>query len=236
MPWIRIRHAARKVALALVSARRSSVWLLCAVVGLLVRGGSVYAGSVEDFENGFRYQTAEGVDRDLEMAQRYYKRALEVDPDLFPALFNMAHIYYEKENVRQARVYFVKAAKSARKQSSKKNEALARNGLGICYHKEGKNAKAETEFRSAIRFDSSLVEAHYNLVNLLLEEKRVEEAEKGLERANSLAPSESYGIFRGRLEGKRSREAWEPVEIKIAAVGVVAGLFLYWIYIRVKRG
>ena len=188
-----------------------------------------------DFERGFQYQRGDGVAIDIDMAQRYYKRALDKDPDLFPALYNTALIHYDRERYPDARVHFVKAARSAQSSGRKPDEALARNGLGTCYQKTGKAEKAEKEFAAAIQLAPTLVEAHFNLVNLLLAEERLEEAERAKQRAEQWAPSDRYELFEGRIRGRESRATWEPVEVKIAVVIMIGGLFLYWIYMRIKR-
>ena len=199
---------------------------LCAAVG---------AGpGADDFNLGFQYQSGDGVAVDLDMAQRYYKRALDKEPRLFPALYNTALIYYAKERFKDSRLFFVKAAKSAQNSGSKKDEALARNGLGTCYQKTEKKAKAEAEFTAAIQLETTFVEAHYNLINVLVSEERMDEAKAAKDRAEHFAPSDRYGKFEGRMRGWESRAAWGSMEVKVAILIMIAGLFLYWLYVRVK--
>ena len=201
----------------------------------LVLHSDVSAGpGADDFNLGFQYQSGDGVAVDLDMAQRYYKRALDKEPGLFPALYNTALIYYEKERYKDSRLFFVKAAKSAQTSGSKKDESLARNGLGTCYQKIGKRAKAEAEFAAAIQLETSFVEAHYNLINILVSEERLEEAAAAKDRAQHFAPSDRYEIFEGRMRGRASRAAWGGPEIKIAALIMIVGLFMYWMYVRIK--
>lgn len=209
-----------------------SAWIVVLVLTLPAQARSPGAA---DFERGFQYQSGNGVAIDMEMAQRYYKRALDKDPDLFPALYNTALIYYDGERYPDARVHFVKAARSAQGSGRKPDEALARNGLGTCYQKTGKTGKAEREFAAAIQLAPSLVEAHFNLVNLLVAEERLEEAKRAKLRAEQWAPSDRYELFEGRMRGRESRATWQPVEIKIAVAIMIGGLFLYWIYVRIKR-
>ena len=183
------------------------------------------------------YQTGAGVEQDLEMALEYYEDALKFDPDLFPALFNSAQIYYGKEKFKKASKRFRQAAARARESGAKAAplEARALSGLGSCYQKTDKPKTAEKWFRAAIRKDPQLVEAHYNLVNLLVGAEREEEAQKALAIAHRLAPDTKYGIFEGRLKAKEGQEVTKAVSGKVAVVAVIALLIMYSFYLRMAR-
>ena len=80
--------------------------------------------------------------------------------------------------------------------------------------------------RGAIGLDPTVVEAHYNLINLLLRKERIDKARQQLALAEKQAPSERYGIFVGRLQTKESDASWNPTWLKVvvglAAVVVIA--------------
>ena len=174
---------------------------------------------------------------DLDAALEYYEDALKFGPELFPALFNSAQIYYEKENYKKASNRFRKAASIARGGGAMEAslEARALSGLGSCYQKTDKSKSAEKWFRAAIRKDPQLVEAHYNLVNLLVSQDREEEAKKALATADRLAPDIRYGIFEGRLKGKEGQEVTKAVAGKVAIVAVIALLLMYSFYLRLAK-
>jgi tetratricopeptide (TPR) repeat protein len=209
-------------------------WPALLLLSLLPCADVAAGPGADDFNLGFQYQSGDGVAVDLDMAQRYYKRSLDKEPGLFPALYNTALIYYAKERFKDARLFFVKAAKSAQNSSSEKDEALARNGIGTCHQKSDLTAKAEAEFTAAIQLEPSFVEAHFNFINLLVSQERPDEASEAMERARHFAPSDRYEIFEGRMRGRESRAAWGSIEIKIGIAVMVAALFLYWVYMRAK--
>ena len=172
------------------------------------------------------YQTGAGVEKDLD---------LKFDPELFPALFNSAQIYYDREKFKKSSRRFKQAAGSARESGAKSLEARALSGLGSCYQKTDKPKAAEKWYRAAIRKDPQLVEAHYNLVNLLVAAEREEEARKALAIAERLAPDSKYGIFEGRLKAKEGQEATKVLSGKVAVVAVIALLIMYSFYLRMAR-
>ena len=147
----------------------------------------------EEYKKGEQFHRGEGVGQDSEMALRFYKRALDIDPDLFHAFFNSGLIYYEQEKYKHAIGFFIKAVKAARKAESGENEALARSNLGACYHKEG-----------------------------------------NLNKAQKQAPSPRYQKFKGKIKSGGSKGIWESTEVSVIIVGLLAGLFLYWFYMKVK--
>ena len=209
--------------------------VLLATLGISAAGAE-QTPAQQDFEKGRTYQTGEGVKQDLGAALTYYVRALKSDPDFFPALFNTALVYYTQKEYTRARKLFIKAAKVARNQELREKEVLAWNGLGSCYYKEGKVEKAEKKFRGALQLNPSLVEAHYNLINLLVAEERWEKANKALDIAGKIAPSPRYQIFKGRIKGGESRGEWEDIKVKIGLIGLLVGVFLYWVYKKVRTG
>jgi len=143
-------------------------------------------------------------------------------------LSNLALIYYGSKDYKNAKRYYTQAIKAARNSDdiSHREEAKVSSDLGGCYFKEDNLPAAEKWFRAAIAFDPALVEAHYNLVNLLLKEDRREEARQELTVAAQLAPSTRYGLFEGRLRGKQNWDEWNPTWVKVLVAVVLAGLVI----------
>lgn len=221
----------------------SIVGLLCLLGGPLGDEAEAISVETEDEQTAelinlaVSYQTGAGVEKDLDLALEYYADALKFDPDLFPALFNSAQIYFDKGKFKRSSQWFRQAAVSARKSGAEAAllEARALSGLGSCYQKIDKPKTAEKWFRAAIRKDPRLVEAHYNLVNVLVAAERVEEARKALAVAERFAPDTKYGIFEGRLQAKKGQEETKAVSGKVAIVAVIALLISYSFYLRAAR-
>ena len=213
----------------MMTSRGSSLLLVGMVmVGLWIAPVTAQPTQAEQlFAKGYSYQTGEAGEKDLGKALQYYQEALGLEPDLFPALYNTGFIYYySHKNYQQAMKYFIQAIRISRGEFPE-YEAIASSGLGSCYQKEGNLEEAEKWFRAAIRKDSTLVEAHTNLVNLLLKEDRREEAKEALAVADRQAPSSHYELFKGRLQGKEGWDEWSPMWLKVAAAGLLGGAILY---------
>jgi len=191
----------------------------------------------EHFQQGYSYQTGEDKEKDLKKALAYYRRALKLAPNLFPALYNTALIYHYQKDYKRAQSFFIKAARAARQEEEKavEYEALARNGLGNCYQMQGNFREAEKQFSAAIHMHPQLVEAHFNLINLRIKEERWEEAQKALEVAKELAPSDRYEIFRGRLRSKEEQQGNPAVGGVLGIILFLMALVFYSLYLRRKR-
>lgn len=224
--------------------RTTRVGLLILAVSLLMvcssawgdKNGATSTEAQENFAQGFGYHTGKEGEPDLKRALAYYHKALQQDPELFPALYNAALIYHFQKNYKRALLLFNKAARAARSLEEKEveSEALARNGLGNCYQMDGKLQEAKKQFGVAIRMHPQLVEAHYNLINLLIKEERWEEARQALISAEEVAPSSKYKIFTGRLKGREGRKGIKAVGGWIGVVAILALMLLYALYQRTR--
>lgn len=192
--------------------------------------GQELTAAQEAFHKGYTYHTGE--DPDLDMALRYYHQAVKLDPSLFPALTNMALIYYGTKSYTQAKHYYSAAIKAARLSDgiSVREEAKVSSDLGGCFYQEGNLSQAEKWFRAATAQDPGLVEGHYNLINLLLKEDRREEARQAMALAARVAPSTRYGLFEGRLRGKQSWDEWSPAWVKVIVGGLLLGIIGMTLY------
>ena len=188
----------------------------------------------KEYQKGEKFHLGEGVDEDLEMALRYYKRSLDMQPGIFHALLNSGIIYHEQEKYKHAINFFVRSVKAARKAGSRGQEAQARSNLGVSYQKDGQTGKAESQFRAALKMDNSLVEAYYNFANLLIAEERFAEADKILQRANQLAPDYRYQNLKGKIKSGGGKGMLGATELGIVIGGFLVGLFLYLLYLKVK--
>ena len=80
----------------------------------------------------------------------------------------------------------------------------------------------------------SFVEAHYNHINLLIQQERFSEAEKALQVAEKRAPSDRYEKLRGRLKVEQKRMDSSGYGGVAGMVAFVVLLLLYSLYLRRK--
>ena len=194
--------------------------------------------ALQYYQKGYQLHTAEGEGQDLEMALRYYRRAIKADPMMYAALSNAALIYYARRDYKKAKHFYGEAIKAAGadKEITSAQTAKTYSDLGGCYFQEGNLSKAEQWFRASIQLDSGLVEAHYNLINLLLKAERIDEAKGALKAAAVAAPSTRYGLFDGRLKSRESREEWNPVWMKVVVFGLLGVIVLFAVYRTLTKG
>ena len=188
----------------------------------------------EEFIKGEKFHSGEGVDRDEEMALRYYKRSLDLEPGIFHPLFNSGIIYHGQEKYKHAINFFVRSVKAARKDGSRESEAKARSNLGASYQKDGQTEKAERQFRAALKMNDSLVHAYFNFISLLIGQERWAEADILLQRAEQLAPSPRYQKLKGKIKSAGGKRLLGDTELVIVVTGFLVGLLFYLFYLKVK--
>lgn len=189
------------------------------------------------FQQGRQYHTgSDGKKVDLEKALRHYLLALRSNPSLYEAHVNAGQVYYARKDFRRAKVHFSDAVTSARGRGDISSEAEAKvsSDLGGCYYQEGNIKEAERWFRGAVGLDPTLVEAHYNLINLLFSSGREPEALRQMAIATELAPSGRYGIFRGRQATQESTA--ESNRLIFIAVAVAFGGAIVLVVLRSVGG
>ncbi len=86
-----------------------------------------------------------------------YKSALEIAPDLVPALLGMGNIHFLKEEYDVAIQYFTRAA------ALKPDNASILYNIGAAYSNKNEFRKAIDIYSTAIKLDPNLAEAHQNL-------------------------------------------------------------------------
>jgi hypothetical protein len=86
-----------------------------------------------------------------------YRRALELDPYLVPALINLANIHYSRDELVEAQALYERAI------SLETDFFEAHFNLGNIYHDLGMFADAERCYSEAIRLNPSYPDAHFYL-------------------------------------------------------------------------
>lgn len=209
--------------------------LLIAIVASFFSPILLAAQSAEEyFEQGRKYHVGEGVEQDIDKALHFYQQALKRNGDLYAALYNAGLIYHAQEDYTRAHSLFLKAAKVANglEQDADRYGAMARNGLGSSYQQLGKVVQAEKQFSIAKRMHPSFVEAHYNHINVLIQQQHYKEARKAMAVAVQLAPSNRYEKLKSHLKVEEQREQGGGLGGVTGIIAIVVLLLLYSLYLR----
>ncbi len=90
-------------------------------------------------------------------AATWYRKALEIDPYLVPALINLANIHYGKDELAEAQALYERAI------GLDPDFFEAHFNLGNIYHDLGRFQEAATCYRTALRLNSQYADAHFYL-------------------------------------------------------------------------
>ena len=90
-------------------------------------------------------------------AATWYRKALEIDPYLVPALINLANIHYGKDELAEAQALYERAI------GLDPDFFEAHFNLGNIYHDLGRFHEAATCYRTALRLNSQYADAHFYL-------------------------------------------------------------------------
>jgi tetratricopeptide (TPR) repeat protein len=111
-----------------------------------------------------------------------YRRALEIDPALVPALINLANIHYASDQLIEAQALYERAAKLA------PDAFEAHFNLGNIHHDLGRHDEAEACYRRALTFNQTYPETHLYLAVVLEKAGRSEAARPHWRAYGQLAP------------------------------------------------
>ena len=139
--------------LKIVSQVFSGVLILMGTLCAQMPGGE--SGEANKlYEEGQRYHL--GVDRpvDLRKAYQYYQKAVELDPKLLDAFYNLANIYFVQKRFDLAEKAYARVIVQNPK------DADAYNNLGVIYYRQGKPDKAREYYRRALKINPELGQAY----------------------------------------------------------------------------
>jgi tetratricopeptide (TPR) repeat protein len=107
----------------------------------------------------------------LNLAERYYRLALRVDPNYAEAVNNLGTIYYAKKSYRRAVNQYKKSLRINAQSAS------VWSNLGTCYFARKEYERAAEALRQALTLDPEVFETR-NTHGVLLQERSVEEHAK----------------------------------------------------------
>ncbi len=148
----------------------------------------------------------DGDPQNVEPALRGYRRALEIDPYLVPALINLANLHYSRDDVVEAQALYERAI------ALEPDVFEAHFNLGNIFHDLARYIEAQACYREALRLNPTYAEAHFYLAVTLEKNGRSQEARLHWRAYQQLSPAgewvhlakefseEPEGSPRGRLQ------------------------------------
>ena len=139
----------------------------------------------ETAEQFFRDGSAldDGDPRKAPAAARAYRRALEIDSSLVPALINLANIHYAQEHLPEAEALYERAIEFD------PNVFEAHFNLGNVHHDLGRLDDARAAYEAALRLNADYADAHFYLAVTLEKLGRSQQARTHWRRYRDLAPN-----------------------------------------------
>ena len=124
----------------------------------------------------------EGSESDQERARTAYRKALSLDPDLVPALVNLANIYYARDELVEAEALYCRAL------TLDTDCFEAYFNLGNIHHDLGRYEEAVAYYHDALRLYAGYADAHFYLAVTLEKTGRSNEAKTHWRAYLQLAP------------------------------------------------
>jgi tetratricopeptide (TPR) repeat protein len=128
----------------------------------------------------------DGENRDLDRAAAAYRRAALYQPQLVPALVNLANIHYERDEIVEAEALYEKAIRL----DAECFEAYF--NLGNIHHDLGRYQDAVSAYREALGINPGYPEAHFYLAVTLEKLGRSAEARPHWREYRTLAPDGEF--------------------------------------------
>jgi tetratricopeptide (TPR) repeat protein len=111
-----------------------------------------------------------------------YRRALEIDPDLVPALINLANIHYSRNEIAEAQALYERAI------GLEPEVFEAHFNLGNIFHDLGRYADARSCYRDALHLNPTYADGHFYLAVTLEKNGQSQEARLHWKVYQELAP------------------------------------------------
>jgi tetratricopeptide (TPR) repeat protein len=124
----------------------------------------------------------DGDPANYEEAASAYRRALEIDPFLVPALINLANIHYARDEIAEAQALYERAI------ALEPDVFEAHFNLGNIYHDLGRYPAAQACYREALALNPAYADAHFYLAVTLEKNGQSPDARPHWKAYQSLAP------------------------------------------------
>ena len=112
-----------------------------------------------------------------------YRRALEIDPYLVPALINLANIHYARDYIIEAQALYERAL------SIESDIFEGHFNLGNIFHDLGRYVEAQRCYREALRLNPAFADAHFYLAVTLEKNGQSHDARPHWKAYQQLAPN-----------------------------------------------
>ena len=119
----------------------------------------------------------------FDKAAAAYRRALEIDPYLVPALINLANIHYARDEIAEAQALYERAI------SLEGDVFEAHFNLGNILHDLGRYVQAQACYRDALALNPTFADAHFYLAVTLEKNAQSAEARAHWRAYQQLAPN-----------------------------------------------
>jgi tetratricopeptide (TPR) repeat protein len=125
----------------------------------------------------------DGDTANFEQAALAYRRALEIDPYMVPALINLANIHYARDEIAEAQALYERAI------ALEGDVFEAHFNLGNILHDLGRYAQAQDCYRDALRLNPAYADAHFYLAVTLEKNGQSQDARPHWKAYQQLAPT-----------------------------------------------
>jgi tetratricopeptide (TPR) repeat protein len=125
----------------------------------------------------------DGDERNMDLAAANYRKALIVDPDLVPALVNLANLHYARDEIIEAQALYERAI------TLDGDCFEAHFNLGNILHDLGRFERALSCYRSAVTLNPGYPDAHFYLAVTLEKTGHSPEAKPHWKAYQELAPN-----------------------------------------------
>ena len=125
----------------------------------------------------------DGDPENFDEASSAYRRALEIDPYLVPALINLANIHYSRDEIAEAQALYERAV------ALEPEVFEAHFNLGNIFHDLGRYREAQGCYRDALKLNPTYPDAHFYLAVTLEKSGQSHEARAHWKAYQQLAPN-----------------------------------------------
>jgi tetratricopeptide (TPR) repeat protein len=124
-----------------------------------------------------------GNPENFDEAAAAYRRALEIDPYMVPALINLANIHYSRDEIAEAQALYERAI------ALDPEVFEAHFNLGNIFHDLGRYREAQACYRNALKLNPTYADAHFYLAVTLEKNGQSHDARAHWKAYQQLAPN-----------------------------------------------